>query len=381
MLTYFRVKGFKNFSEDLTFDLAKPAKYVFNNEQIKDGIINKGIIYGKNGSGKSNLGEALFDIAQNAVLMMPSLSLPNQIIQPVQKGIYRSLNYKKDIEFEYHFNFSNVNIIYLYTKKESRFIISEKLIVDNNVVLNYELNKEKYCIIEEAKNVNFDNMNQGNSMLFYLFNFIKFNVDSPILKLYNFIKGMLWFRCLNQGNEAIGMPAHYDFIEDAIIRENKVQNFEDFLSSFNINYKLVVSENITYNGLSLPQKKKIIMAKYGGEKAPLSLLLSTGTIALELFFYWKMHFDKVTFLFIDEFDAFYHYELSAKIIEMLNKETHFQSFVTTHNTFLMNTDLMRPDTLFLLNNNVIKPLSKCSYGELREGHNLEKIYRSGGFDD
>ena len=118
---------------------------------------------------------------------MPSLSLPNQIIQPVQKGIYRSLNYKKDIEFEYHFNFSNVNIIYLYTKKESRFIISEKLIVDNNVVLNYELNKEKYCIIEEAKNVNFDNMNQGNSMLFYLFNFIKFNVDSPILKLYNFI--------------------------------------------------------------------------------------------------------------------------------------------------------------------------------------------------
>ena len=192
---------------------------------------------------------------------------------------------------------------------------------------------------------------------------------------------MLWFRCLNQGNEAVGLGAHYDFIEDAIIRENKVIELENFFKDCGLDYELVVSNNYTYNGLSLPQKKKIIMLKQNDSSAPLSLMLSTGTAALELFFYWKMQFQKVTFLFIDEFDAFYHYELSAKIVKILNEEEHFQSFLTTHNTSLMNTSLMRPDTLFLINNNSIKSLNKCSDGELREGHNLEKIYKSGGFDE
>lgn len=381
MLKYFRVKGYKNFSHDFVFDLGKPGKYSFNTEQIKDGIVNKGVIYGKNGTGKSNLGEALFDIAQNAVLMMPSLTLPNQIIQPVEKGVYRSLGYKDDIEFEYQFKFGDTNIIYSYSKKENKFITKEKLIVDDEVLIDYELNKKKICKIKEAENVNFETLQNGNSLLFYLFNFIKFPEESPIFKLNNFIKGMLWFRCLNQGNEAVGLGAHYDFIEDAIIRENKVIELENFFKDCGLDYELVVSNNYTYNGLSLPQKKKIIMLKQNDSSAPLSLMLSTGTAALELFFYWKMQFQKVTFLFIDEFDAFYHYELSAKIVKILNEEEHFQSFLTTHNTSLMNTSLMRPDTLFLINNNSIKSLNKCSDGELREGHNLEKIYKSGGFDE
>lgn len=381
MLQYFRVKGYKNFRNDFVFDLGKAGKYSFNTEQIKDGIINKGIIYGKNGTGKSNLGEALFDIAQNAVFMMPSLMLPNQPIQPVQKGIYRSLGYKDDIEFEYRFKFDDINIVYLYNKKEIKFITKEKLVINDEVLIDYELNKKKICKIKEAHNVNFDTLQNGSSLLFYLFNFIKFPEESPIYKLNNFIKGMLWFRCLNQGNEAVGFAAHYDLIEDAIIRENKVSELEKFFKDCGLDYELTVSNNYTYSEMSLVQKKKNIMLKQGNSTAPLFLMLSTGTTALELFFYWKMQFQKVTFLFIDAFDAFYHYELSAKIVRILNKEQSFQSFLTTHNTSLMNTSLMRPDTLFLINNNTIKSLNKCSDGELREGHNLEKIYKSGGFDE
>jgi hypothetical protein len=83
-------------------------------------------------------------------------------------------------------------------------------------------------------------------------------------------------------------------------------------------------------------------------------------------------------VFIDEFDAFYHHELSNLIIRKL-KETGTQFIVTTHNTSVMTNDLMRPDCYFLMDNRKILPLSECTEKELREAHNIEKIYKAGAF--
>ena len=88
---------------------------------------------------------------------------------------------------------------------------------------------------------------------------------------------------------------------------------------------------------------------------------------------------KVTFLFIDEFDAFYHHELSKLIVEEL-KKLDIQFVLTTHNTSIMTNDLLRPDCYFIMNKQTIKPLSKSTTKELREAHNLEKMYKAGSFD-
>lgn len=84
-------------------------------------------------------------------------------------------------------------------------------------------------------------------------------------------------------------------------------------------------------------------------------------------------------VFIDEFDAFYHHELSRLIINRL-KDSGIQFIVTTHNTSIMSNDLMRPDCYFLMNKKRILPLSKCTDRELREAHNIEKIYKANGFN-
>lgn len=379
MLTYFSVEGFKNFGSKLSFDLTNTGKYLFNSDQIRKGLINKGIIYGKNGEGKSNLGQALFDIEGNIAYSVTTLN--NQLLlRSPQTGIYKTLGRKGDVNFEYRFLFDNNHVIYLYSKKEPNFITREKLIINDETLIDYSLGKEVTCNIPEAKNIIFSNMASGNSPLFFLFNFLKFNNSNPLSQMYEFIRGMLWFRCLNQGNEAYGFPARFDIIEDAIIRENKVQDFQNFLRSFGLEYNLEATQLTQFNGLT-PQTKRVLVARFGKQLAPLSSLLSTGSTALELFYYWSLRFSQVTFLFIDEFDAFYHYELSASIVKILNQCNSFQSFLTTHNTSLMNTRLMRPDTLFLLSKNTIKPLCDCTEGELREGHNLEKIYREGGFDE
>ena len=62
MLKKFSVENFKGFQDKITFDIGSPSNYNFNSEIIKNGCVTKGIIYGINSSGKSNLGLAIFDI-------------------------------------------------------------------------------------------------------------------------------------------------------------------------------------------------------------------------------------------------------------------------------------------------------------------------------
>ena len=62
MLCKFKVKGYKGFDNEIVLDFEKHKDYQFNKNLIKDDVINKAIIYGKNGSGKTNIGLALFDI-------------------------------------------------------------------------------------------------------------------------------------------------------------------------------------------------------------------------------------------------------------------------------------------------------------------------------
>ena len=85
-------------------------------------------------------------------------------------------------------------------------------------------------------------------------------------------------------------------------------------------------------------------------------------------------------MFIDEFDAFYHFELSESVERRLREIKGVQIFTTTYNTDLMSNDLLRPDCYFILKDNKIKAISDLSEKELRLAHNLQKMYKAGAFN-
>ena len=89
--------------------------------------------------------------------------------------------------------------------------------------------------------------------------------------------------------------------------------------------------------------------------------------------------NNASFVFIDEFDAFYHFRLSPEVCRRLFS-LECQVFTSSHNTHLMTNDLLRPDCNFILDKNKILPLSRLTEKELREAHNMEKIYKSGAFN-
>lgn len=85
---------------------------------------------------------------------------------------------------------------------------------------------------------------------------------------------------------------------------------------------------------------------------------------------------------MDEFDAYYHFELAEKIVKyVLEKRLNCQILFTSHNTNLMTNELFRPDCLFIIQDEQIKSMAFLTDKELRFAHNLQKMYRAGAFDE
>ena len=110
---------------------------------------------------------------------------------------------------------------------------------------------------------------------------------------------------------------------------------------------------------------------------------SSGTVALvNLYRRLIPRVWDASFIYLDEFDAFYHYEMAENVIKFFKRRyPKCQIIMTSHNTNLMTNRLMRPDCLFILSSTgTLTALCDATPRELREGHNLEKMYISGEFE-
>ena len=122
------------------------------------------------------------------------------------------------------------------------------------------------------------------------------------------------------------------------------------------------------------------MCKFRNKIVDFFEVASTGTRSLALFYYWYINMQNASLVYIDEFDAFYHFELANNIIKKLNQIKGVQIFTTSHNTDLMSNDLLRPDCYFLIGNNKIVSMAGATDKELRKAHNLQKMYKAGAFN-
>ncbi len=368
MLKKFSVSNFKGFEKKISFDLTSSKGYTFNPGCIKNGIVNNSMIYGHNGCGKSNLGLAIFDIIGH--------------LTDKHKDITRYQNYLNAsssdelASFTYEFLFDGIELCYCYKKSDYKTLISEVLLIAGNEVISFDRTNGNTTFtvkLKGAETLNPEISDASLSVLKYIKNntvLEQNDVNKAFHSFYHFVEQMLFFRSL-EDRMYLGLDVDTKVLTTEIINQGKVEEFEDFLNEAHVKCKLAVIDTIG---------GKNIAFDFGKKKVLLSEAMSTGTSSMMLFFYWYILIStsKVSFVFIDEFDAFYHFELSKLIIKKL-MQSGVQFVVTTHNTSLMSNDLMRPDCYYLMGNNKIKPLSCCTDKELRLVHNIEKIYKGGGF--
>lgn len=370
MLTKFTVKNFKNFKTTLEFDF-EASSYEFNKEATQDGIVKMAIIYGDNASGKSNLGLAMMDIITHLT--------DNAIYLNDYRNHY--LNLESDglnAEFSYHFDFNNKEVSYQYRKSSFDQLEYEELKIQNRTIIQYDKSKNIRAIaLKSAQHLNFEKMREDQSLvrLVYMNTAIsEENVDTDeatFSQFMHFVNSMLHFTSV-YGNNYQGFTSGSETISDMIIQSEGVDSYQQFLSDMDIHYDLYVKK--------VDGQEQIYARFDSGKEADFFNIMSSGTRSLSLFYAWYIRFSKESqFVVIDEFDSYFHYKVSKKIIRLL-KKANCQVVLTTHNTGNMSNDILRPDNYYVISNGTVKTIAERAGREVRKAQNIEKMYRAGSFD-
>lgn len=375
MLKRFDVRNYKNFKDTIKIDFSKVGGYHFNQDCLTDDVLGKIIIYGRNATGKTNFGWALMDIF-GAFLGVRRLHSPFLNVDSEETTAL----------FRYEFEFDGQSIIYEYRKINEKTLATERLEIGGKLIFQidfeqkaYKLDGLKYIqaetlVFERYTQLLADSADREGTLPFirWIFTNTALPNNSILLKLYNFVKGM---RMLSVTSQILARPRELEeeFIE-YLSAEDHLNDLERFLNAMGVKCSLIILET--------PEGNKKL---YFNNKKPIPFIInaSSGTLALyKLYQRITTAMNACSFIYMDEFDPFYNYEMSETVIKYL--KSHFpkcQIVLTTHNTNLMTNRLMRPDCLFILSQSgTLTALCNATERELREGHNLEKMYISGEFE-
>lgn len=362
MLKKFTVSNYKNFKDEISLDFSKIGEYSFNAD-----CLSMRLIYGRNATGKTNFGRALLDIK---ILLYG-------MFRNDENSVLINADSQDTAKFIYEFQFGSDEVVYKYSRFANTELCDEELYINGEAIFKCDFKNSKFdfqglsIISAETVNtkryLNKDEMDNEYVLPFlrWLINNTAFSDDSVLIQLSKYVRKM---DMITVGHDLL--YSNRNFLENL---KNPVylHNFEDFLNLMGIECKLVLQE--------LPDGQVELYFSQN-KLVPFYSTASSGTLALTSL-YQKI-VSNLSLIYLDDFAAFYHYEMAEKLIcYFKDKYPECQFIMTSHNTNLMTNKIVRPDCLFILSSRgTLTALCDATERELREGHNLEKMYISGEFE-
>lgn len=380
MLRKFEVSNYKTFKDKISLDFGDIGGYQFSTECIYDGYISKMLIYGRNATGKTNLGKALMDI-QRLLFGLRKLR--------EDRSFLNADSVEETAVFSYEFIFDGQKVVYRYGRCSDTTLKWEKLEINDELIFSCDFSARQfnfdnlsYVKVETANTERYrlsldeEESDDGDEMelpfMRWLVNNVALEKNSVLLKMFNYVRRMVF---ISAGNHIWPRQSKaYDTFFEKLEERKGLQEIEQFFNEMGIECQLILRK--------LPDGQRELYF-YHERLVPFFETASSGTLALfDLYRRLVAPMREASFIYLDEFDAFYHYEMAENVIRFFKKRySKCQIILTSHNTNLMTNRLMRPDCLFILSSfGTLTALCNATERELREGHNLEKMYISGEFE-
>ena len=231
------------------------------------------------------------------------------------------------------------------------------MIIDNQLIFECDFEQKKYnfenlnYINAESTNIDRYIQSMGSEgmeneipehvlpFLRWLISNVALENDSILLKLGSYVRRMT---DISASNVMAYSPMRVkDSFYEALEEPDRLKDLEDFLNGMGIICKLVLKK--------LPDGQREL---YFSHEKLVSFYETASSGTLALVDMYRRLIPKAwtpSFIYLDEFDAFYHYEMSENVMNFLKKKyPKCQIIMTSHNTNLMTNRLMRPDCLFIL---------------------------------
>jgi len=361
-------------------------------------LLNTALIFGSNGSGKSNMLKGLFEL----LFMLDNPAHAGKNIKYYDPFKFNSKSEKEPIEFQIKFLDSN-NIPYQYTVAFSRTeVVKEELLYWPNgreaVAFERDVNVQE----EDVHYLKIGNMAQEGRELekvyknnFGLSHFSSLSPNKVILSAFKALQKMFVLNTLNHRHRS----GDLDRIGSLISTQddfNKKINALIRYSDLNINGIKAEKTNTTESPEERSFRRFKLLAThqyYDGENRtefevnnPLSEESQGSQTILGLGSEIILSLEKGGVLLVDEFETSLHPMLSKALISIFQNErlnpNRAQLIFTTHDTNLMDHNLFRRDQIWFTSKNLrgeTTLYSMADFTDLREGHVFEKWYLSGKF--
>lgn len=385
MFEYIKLKNFKSFG-DVTFDLTDKS----GNEKK---LI---LIFGENGIGKSNLTSAFYmlletlrtmdvrDLFENILENNPE-KMTNESFLSFLKSNFRDIEAlikenkmvesKDNLYMEFGFKINAKKGKYIIETDNNQIVYErlDYLLLKNRGIM-FEMNKSKKfmnqkvffdeLVIEDLKSL--INKFWGKHSFLAIINheisdkaqdYYEDKMSDNFIRVLHFLKRV---SCdIKVGNKqergVLGIPENY--LEDYdkgtidIADEDKLNKTEKMLNLFfTTTYKDI--ESVYYNRDKIGDKIKyrlIIRKKIFGEIRDIDFELeSTGTQSVIQLLPYMLISVEGSVVVIDEFDIGIHDILVKNLLTSLYKSIKGQLIITTHNTFLMESNIPK-ESIYVIN--------------------------------
>lgn len=338
MLRKLEIRNSSGISETVRMDFTK-GNYTFRDQYMNGNIVSPAIFYGTNASGKTSVLKTIRGIS---IIMNAELSKEKTYAMKNIDMVDEPTLIKLEVEID--------KVIYNYEIEieVNSQIISEKLEVDGNV-----FNRSSF--IKTPSKESFIRQLSVESKIKYLSN------------LYDYFKKIVYISVDKEVYKPNAKKSDFDSLVD---NNDKFRELQDF----NTIMRLQFEKKHSFAG-------PVLLATYKGKKYIYNKMLSAGTRDFYETMSVVFDLEPGSLLVIDEIEKTLHPDLLREVLNYIVKEFDIQLVVSSHNTNLMK--YLRPDQIFFTkkdNNDIVRveKLSEC-HPNLREIHNLEKLYLGGKF--
>jgi len=249
--------------------------------------------------------------------------------------------------------------------------VSERLTVDKQTLYSYDLTdgSEPFFNLGALGLSEQPELGKGQSVILYMSKERRFDPDSPVGVVLHFAYHSLYFMAMWMKDVHIGMIEDGDDIEQYIVDNGLVGEFNTFLNE-------ICSMDIALSG----RDGRLFVVKEMGE-FPFRTCASRGMMVMCRLYCWVRRCrDRESLIYFDDFDDMFHYRTAEKAIKWIISGSKAQCIFVTHNTGLASNDFLRPDCCFLMDGGRLSSFSSLTDKDIRRGHNLEKMLREGEFD-